>query len=183
MNTPAHMALSLALLGKPPPRRLWWVILFGALLPDIAYFLMWGLPGARGPLNLAADIFNSVPLYAIALAAGALTQWPWLTLLSASALMHIAFDLPLHAGDAHRHFWPLTDWAWHAPFSFWDADHHGRFFGSLEGVLFAACLVVIWRRLETRWQRALALAGALVYAATFVHFVGHAWFGRHWAVW
>ncbi|WP_373355191.1 cobalamin biosynthesis protein CobQ [Pseudoroseicyclus sp. CXY001] len=183
MNTPAHMALSLAVLGRSRPGRLWWVILAGALLPDLAYFIRHLAPGFDGPLDLAADIFNSAPLYAALLAVGLLSRLPWLTLLTASALLHIAFDLPLHAGDAHSHFWPFTDWAFESPFSFWDERHYGRLFGSLEGVLFALAFLAIWRRLETGWQRALALFGALIYVATFVHFVGHAWAGAHWAIW
>ncbi|MDF0600282.1 cobalamin biosynthesis protein CobQ [Psychromarinibacter sp. C21-152] len=187
MNTPAHMALGLAVLGRRATRAEWAVILAGALLPDAFLFAEHFLRG-RGAGDLVAldalvDIFNSALVYAAAVAAGLLLRQRWLWLLAAAALLHIAFDLPLHAGDAHAHFWPVSDWRLVSPVSFWDADHHGRLFGVLEGVAFAACLVVIWRRLETRAGQALTALFAVVYLNAFVHFVGHAWAGQHWALW
>lgn len=185
MNTPAHMALGLALLGRRASRAEWVAIAAGALLPDVILFLRFGLDGWRNEatLRLLTDVFNSAPVYAAILVAGVLARRRWLVLLAASALLHVAFDLPLHAGDARAHFWPFTDWRYASPVSFWDHDHHGRIVGLLEGVLFAVCLGVIWRNVRAWWARALCLAFAAVYAVTFVHFVGHAFFDRHWARW
>ncbi|EAR50505.1 hypothetical protein OG2516_09680 [Oceanicola granulosus HTCC2516] len=182
MNTPAHMALSLAVLGRERRRGAWAVILAGGLLPDLFLFLEHFT--GRGPLTAQLVIvFNSAVLYAALAALGlALRLW-WLPLLALSALLHIALDLPLHATDARAHFWPLTDWTFASPFSFWDTGHHGALIGTLEGVLFALCLVIVWRRCETWAQRALAALGGLVYAAAFVHFAGHAFAGQHWAIW
>lgn len=180
MNTPAHMALSLAVLGRGASRAEWGLILAGAFLPDAFLFADHFL---RGAARLPAEIFNSLPLYAAALTAGYFLRIRWLMLLAASALLHIAFDLPLHAGDAHVHFWPASDWRLVSPVSFWDAAHHGRLFGLLEAVLFAICLAIIWRRIDTGAGRVLAALFALIYAAAFVHFLGHAFAGRHWAIW
>jgi hypothetical protein len=151
MNTPAHMALGLAVLGRRASRADWVAIALGALLPDAVLFLRFGLDGWRddATLRLLTDVFNSAPLYAAVLLAGVLSRRRWVVLLAASALLHVAFDLPLHANDARAHFWPFTDWRYVSPVSFWDHDHHGRTVGLLEGVLFAVCLVVIWRAVRT----------------------------------
>lgn len=182
------MVLGLAVLGRSATRAEWTLILFGAFLPDAFLFAEHFLRGTAPPGVLAAnaalvDIFNSALVYAAAFAAGLALHLRWLWLLAASALLHIAFDLPLHATDAHAHFWPLTDWRLISPVSFWDADHHGRLFGIAEGALFAACLVVIWRRLDSTTGRVLTALFALLYLNAFIHFVGHAWAGQHWALW
>lgn len=181
------MALSLAALGRRATRAEWWIILAGAFLPDAflfaGHFLRRTATGLDSANALLADIFNSAPLYAAALTLGYFARRRWLMLLSASALLHIALDLPLHAGDAHSHFWPVTDWRLVSPVSFWDADHHGRLFGLLEGLVFVGCFVVIWRRISTTPGRVLAAIFALAYVNAFVHFVGHAYAGTHWALW
>lgn len=180
MNTPAHMALGLAVLGRRPGRGDWAIILAGALLPDLMYFIGHFDRGLADPV--LTDALNSLPLWSALVLVGLGLRRRWLTLLAASALLHVLFDLPLHAGDAHRHLWPLSGWTFASPVSFWDADHHGRLFGTLEGVLFAACLALLWPRSGT-WRRVVLAVLGVVYVAAFVHFIGHVYFDSHWAVW
>ena len=40
----------------------------------------------------------------------------WLIALFASMALHCFKDLPLHNDDAHRHFFPLSDWRFKQPF-------------------------------------------------------------------
>ncbi|QQA41611.1 hypothetical protein [Pelagovum pacificum] len=180
MNTPAHIAVNLALIGRRASPVHWWVVVAGAILPDAAYFVD---HFARGALpERTADLFNSVPLWGLVLLVASLSGTRWAVLLAASALLHIAADIPLHAGDAHLHFWPLTDWRFVSPVSFWDADHHGRLVGTLEGVIFALAVAACWGPVG-RWRRAALVLLSLTYLAAFVHFVGHVWAGEHWAIW
>ena len=182
MNTPAHLALSLALLGRRGRRGDWWWIGAGAILPDIMIFARhFGMRGEAVEIGVPA--LNSAVVWGAVLALGLLGRRTGAVLLAASALLHIAFDLPLHAGDARAHFWPLTDWRFVSPVSFWDHDHHGRIFGLLEGVLFSVSFAVIWSRLRRGWSRAVAAVFAGAYALTFAHFLGHAFADAHWAVW
>ncbi len=65
------------------------------------------------------DVFNSIPLIALCL----LVTWRlaairWTVLFAAMGL-HVVFDLPLHQDDAHRHFFPLSDWRFVSPVSYW----------------------------------------------------------------
>lgn len=180
MNTPAHMALGLALLGRKANRREWAFILCGAVLPDLFLYIR-HLGGSTG--EILVPLFNGVPLYGLSLLVGLGFGMRWLTLLSGSALLHIFTDLPLHAEDARRHFFPLSDWTYRSPVSFWNVNHHGKVFGILEGALFLLCWVLIWRRLETQWGRLLMVGFLGIYLLTFTHFWGHAFANAHWAPW
>ena len=183
MNTPAHMALGLAALGGRR-RGDWAWLVAGAVLPDLLLFVAHFTQGElRALARDGVPVLNSVPLWAAGLALGWATRTRALTLVAAAALLHVMTDLPLHADDARPHLWPLSDAVFRSPVSFWDHDHHGRLFGVLEGVLFAACLAVIWRRQTGRAGQAATVAFGVAYAATFVHFAGHAFADAHWAVW
>ena len=94
----------------------------------------------------------------------------WVALLALAALVHLAGDLPLHADDAHRHFWPLTDWRFHSPVSYWDPAHYGGAFSIIEAVLGVALCVVLWRRFRAAWVRALLALAALTYVAVPLYF-------------
>ena len=65
---------------------------------------------------------------------------------SLAALTHLAGDLPVHVEDAHQHLWPLSDWKFISPISYWDPDHHGRIFMIFETVAGAMLSVVLYRR-------------------------------------
>lgn len=182
MNTPAHLALSLAVLGRRARRGDWWWIAVGAILPDALLFARaLGLP--REPAGAGIPVLESAVVWAVILAVSLATRSRAPALVAASALLHIAFDMPFHATDARAHFWPLSDWRYHSPLSFWDHAHHGRWIGLLEAVLFAISFAVIWTRLDRLWQMTLAVVLALVYALTFIHFLGHAFADAHWAIW
>ena len=93
-----------------------------------------------------------------------------LALFALAALAHLAADLPVHADDAHRHFWPLTDWRFHSPISYWDRDHHGGLASMAEAVLGVVLCVVLWRRFGVAWVRVLLALAALTYVAVPLYF-------------
>lgn len=169
------MALSWAVLGRRGGPVAALTILTGALLPDL--FLPW-----RGAPLLALAM-NSFIVWGAVLATGIATQTRLVTLLAASALLHLAFDFPFHASDARAHFWPVSGWTFHSPLSFWNVDHHGRILGVLEGVAALIALLVIWRRSRKLWSRALVALLAIAHASAFLHYAGHAFADAHWALW
>ncbi|MFN0043423.1 MAG: hypothetical protein ACKVSF_09450, partial [Alphaproteobacteria bacterium] len=85
-------------------------------------------------------------------------------------LLHIAGDFPLHIDDAHAHFWPLSDWRFRSPVSYWDARHYGQLWAPFEAALAVAMIAVLWRRYDARWVRAALALGALSYLAVPVYF-------------
>jgi hypothetical protein len=93
--------------------------------------------------------FHSVPLWAGGLLAAWILRARAAAAFTCSGLLHQAFDLPLHADDPHRHLWPLSDWRFNSPVSYWDPRHFGAWVQPLEIVLGAALVWLLWRR----WPR------------------------------
>ena len=143
------------------------------------------------PMQTVQAVCNSAPLYAALLVVGfalgerraglamppynggwwaAVGPLHWLALFALAALVHLAGDLPLHADDAHRHFWPLSDWRFYSPVSYWDRDHYGGAFSIIEAVLGLVLCAVLWRRFAVPWVRALLALAAAVYVAVPVYF-------------
>ena len=187
MNTPAHLIINMALLGRKQSLRPQIAILVGALLPDAAMFVFYfiekvvlGTPEHiiwseryYDPLwQNVFDVPNSIPLILVGLAiAWRMGSLPG-KLLFASMLLHVAGDLPFHNDDGHRHFYPFSDWRFESPVSYWDRDHYGGIFAWVEAAaVFAGCLVLVWRGSPVATR---ILAGAVgsaylafgVYAAT-----------------
>lgn len=128
----------------------------GALLPDAPMFVfyaveklvlgssereIWSTRYFSSGWQDFFDLFNSVPIVAIGLIVAWKTNHRAWFVLFLSMLLHIACDLPLHHDDGHRHFWPLSDWRFESPVSYWDANHFGRPAAIAELVLFVACYV------------------------------------------
>jgi len=110
-------------------------------------------------------ISNSVPIALGLLTLGLWRKWTWVWALGAALLIHAALDFPLHADDAHRHVWPLSDWRWASPISYWDRDHHGWLGAILEIGVGAASIVVLWRRFSARWVKGVLLMMTVLYIA------------------
>ena len=87
--------------------------------------------------------------------------WGQLLLMFAlAALIHMATDFPVHAEDAYRHFWPLTDWRFYSSLSYWDINHHAAWVRLIDVAIAAISGLVLWRRFSTRrfsalWVRAV----------------------------
>ncbi|MGI9473084.1 MAG: metal-dependent hydrolase [Rubripirellula sp.] len=159
MNTPTHVMISLAFLTRRGAEGQPTYILpavVGAVLPDAAMFGFYGVEKfVFGTAEREIwseryflpqwqdlfDLFNSVPILAVALAISLLAKRRGWAVLFLSMLLHLACDLPLHHDDGHRHFWPISDWRFESPISYWDPNHYGGPAAVAELVLFVACYV------------------------------------------
>ena len=143
------------------------------------------------------DIPSSIPLLGIALcillvligrrstagsvAPAAMAAAPRPAKLTASALfiasmiVHALGDLPLHREDAHRHFFPFSDWRFTSPVSYWDPEHYGGYAAAAEVVLVLAVSVFLFRayRGRGRW----VVAGVAGIYALFIGFAVLMWSG------
>lgn len=151
MNTPAHLLLGGALFGKRNTRLIL-AAMTGALLPDLSLYLLAGtslyllsIPPATvfGELYFSdawQTIFaidNSFLVWGGLLA---LAWWRgilWAQVLCLAALLHLACDFPLHHDDGRAHFWPLTNWIFESPLSYWDSRHHAAWVAPIEGMVAA----------------------------------------------
>ncbi len=188
MDTTAHIVTNLLVQNRASRPQLFLLIVAGAIIPDlpIIIFYAWEswfagsseleiwtsryyLPGWQNFI----DLFNSIPLIAAGLL-GSLyfrLQWP-LVMLSGMAL-HVLFDLPLHNDDAHRHFFPFSDWRFISPISYWDPNHHGDIMRLAQIVLVTCGLIWLWIKNACHGIRAGVLTLGFIYAGyrIFVYLV------------
>ncbi|WP_147124285.1 cobalamin biosynthesis protein CobQ [Shimia ponticola] len=165
MNTPAHLLLGAAAFGKVAQPRVTAAAVVGALLPDLSLYLMGAYAFfvlGLSPQVVFGELYfsdawqqvfaidNSFVLWGLALAVAIWTRTAWAIALCGSALLHIAFDFPLHADDARMHFWPLTDWKFHSPVSYWETSRGGAVIGAIE-MLFVVVLAVILLIRHSHW--------------------------------
>ena len=97
------------------------------------------------------------------------------TLFVASMILHALGDLPLHREDAHRHFFPFSDWRFTSPVSYWDPEHYGGYAAAGEVLLVLAVSVFLFRayRGRGRW----IVAGVAGIYALFIGFAVLMWSG------
>ncbi len=115
-------------------------------------------------------ISNAVPLWAALLVVGLVLRKPWVWAFAGAGLLHLALDFPVHHDDAHKHLWPLTNWRFHSPLSYWDPAHYGHIVSLVEIALGATCIVILWRRFLSIPIRTLLATALLAYAAVPVYF-------------
>ena len=189
MNTQTHVLLAAAILAKPDAPARNTAVIAGALVPDLAIYtlfvwskiagvperLVWNTLYYQPPWSTAVTVGNAAPLYLLLLLAALLLARYWRPALLAAffagaALIHLAADFPVHVDDAHAHLWPLTDWRFRAPVSYWHPDHHGRLFALFEIGLGVVLTVLLWRRFHAFWVRGLLIAAGLAYLGPPLYF-------------
>ncbi|MGL5065070.1 MAG: hypothetical protein ACRC62_34305 [Microcoleus sp.] len=150
MNTPSHAIINLAILGKTQHPELNLLIVTGGILPDIPIFLFyfWAKYIARLPSdtiwsktyfepavqNIVA-LFHSIPLAAIGLLIAYYFGWQSVQIMFLSMILHSLGDLPVHNDDAHRHFFPFSNYRFISPLSYWDRNHYGSIVSFVEMLL------------------------------------------------
>ncbi len=187
MNTPAHLLIGAAAFARPARGRILWAAVLGSLLPDLSLYLMAGvsLHILNIPPHVVFDelyfspqwqtvfaIDNSFILWGLALALGLWRGWQVLTVAASAGLLHIMMDFGLHAGDGRPHFWPLSDWVFHSPVSYWDTSHHSIWVMPVSIALCVGSYVVLW-------SRGLSLSAKLFFALLLA---AEIWVARQWVL-
>ena len=150
MKTPSHAIINLAILGRTQHSELNLLIVTGGILPDIPIFLFyfWAKYIARLPeatiwskayyepfvQNIVA-LFHSIPLAGIGWLIAYYLGWPSVQILFISTILHSLGDLPVHNDDAHRHFFPFSNYRFISPISYWDRKHYGSIVSLVEMLL------------------------------------------------
>jgi membrane-bound metal-dependent hydrolase YbcI (DUF457 family) len=185
VNTPSHYVLNLVLLGTTIAPNATVAITLGAILPDAPIFIFYGvskwiyrLPEAQiwteayyQPVwqNIIA-FSHSIPLAAI----GALICWYWGwksgLIFCISLIFHSLLDLPVHHDDAHRHFYPFSDYRFISPLSYWNPKYYGNIVALVELCLVAIATPGVWKLLKTPLSKGLLLGINLLYVFAYSRF-------------
>ncbi|WP_419162695.1 hypothetical protein [Candidatus Palauibacter sp.] len=96
-------------------------------------------------------------------------------LFVASMIIHALADLPLHREDAHRHFFPFSEWKFTSPVSYWDQAHYGGYAALGEVVLVLAVSVFLFRRYRGRGRWIVGAVGGIY--TLFIAFAIVMWSG------
>lgn len=170
------MLTAAALLTKSGDQRRNWAVLAGGLLPDLSIFALvgwarfvenqphrqiWRETYWQEPWQTLSAVSNSFVIWGCAALLAYWLGWRIVMFAAAAMLVHLSLDFPFHASDAHKHFWPLTDWRFHSPLSYWNDHHHARWVGALELALVLASMAVLWQRFHSYWVRGALLAGLI----------------------
>lgn len=183
MNTPSHVLIGCAAVGSRPRGRLW-PALAGGLLPDAPIYLfyayeklilrvpesqIWRQDYFASPIQPVIDSLHSFPLILGALDMALAARNEVLKWLSFSLLLHAVTDFPLHHDDAHRQLFPLSDYRFASPVSYWDPRHHAAWGGVVELAVTALAVAVLVRRHEDSRARAAWAALWLLNLVPFLY--------------
>lgn len=184
MNTATHILTAAAVLTRSnqPYRNA--AVLFGAFLPDLSIFALFAWAKFNGfsqaeiwrelywqePWQTFGAISNSFPIWAVVLGIGLVVRSKIVIALAGAAFIHLALDFPVHADDAHKHFWPLTDWRYYSPLSYWDTNHHSGYVMAAEFALCLVGMIALWLRFSGWVVRTALVAGMVSLVAVPVFF-------------
>lgn len=194
MMTQTHLLVAAALFTRPGSIRRNTAVIAGSLIPDLAIFVLFGWAISQGisqetlwnetywtePWQTLTAAGNSFPLYAllfvtalvIARPSDGRPHWQSLPALFAlAALTHLAGDFPLHNDDAHQHFWPISEWRFQSPVSYWDRDHNANLVAPLELIFGAGLALILFRRFKNWGIRIMLGSLLLFYAAVPIFFL------------
>ncbi len=176
MNTPAHLLIGAAAFGRGKSGVIIAAALVGALLPDLSLYLMAGtaLFIMRIPPDVVFDelyfsrtwqtvfaIDNSILLWGGLLVFAILRKSDWGIAMTLAALLHLLLDLPLHHDDGRPHFWPLSNWIFESPVSYWDRNKGAMWIAPLEATAASVAAVILWQQ-RNGWFLACITASLLL---------------------
>lgn len=147
MNTPSHAIVNLAVFSQFSPPQAHLAIAVGAILPDFPIFLfyvwakfirklperqIWTESYWQPEFQNWVALFHSIPMAILAAILADYCGWETVQFIFMSMVIHSLGDLPVHHDDAHRHFFPFSDYRLISPISYWDPQHYGRIVAGVE---------------------------------------------------
>ena len=182
MNTPSHGILNLALLTTPAYPEATLSIVVRAILPDMLMFAMyfWAKCVRRQPekqiwteiyyqplwQNLT-HAFHSIPLKIIGIAIAYYLGYWQLTILLISALAHSFLDFPID--DAHRHFYPFSNYCFISLISYWNPKYHGRVVSFIERLLVLSATIYLFPLQDSWVSQSLLIIVNIVYWIEYLY--------------
>jgi len=183
MNTPVHLIMGAAAFGKRDMRAVTWAAIAGGFLPDLSLFAMAGVSIfllGYPPQQVFGEFYyssawqqviavdNSFVLWGVAFGLALWRKVPGMIAFCGAAFLHLVFDFPLHNHDARMHFWPLTDWKFISPVSYWEGARGGNLVAVAEVLIVAVLGIYLLIRHSDIWLRVAFTLLMLMQIAPFV---------------
>lgn len=187
MNSNVHILWGGALFGKKGNPRISWSAVAGAIAPDLVMYILIAMalisgqtftqifsvsyftPAWHIPINLT----NSIWLYGPVLLWGFWKRQPATIAFSASAFLHLITDFFLHREDGHAYFYPLSDYIFISPLSYWEQAYFALEVSAVILVLSFVLFALVMVKHKNLWARlgyGVLLALEVVFFASFVIF-------------
>lgn len=190
MMTQTHVLVGAALLGRKGDAPRNGMAIAGGIVPDAAIFLLYAIEKTKGTpeSTIWRDVYfspfwqdvvawgNSIPVWLtlLVVALALRSRWqrwrPLWVVFAGSCLAHMALDFPVHVEDAHRHFFPLSDYRFRSVVSYWNPNHYGVQMMIAEACLGMALSILLIRRHEGWVARTCMFLLLLGYLAVPVYF-------------
>ncbi len=187
MNSPSHMSLALAVLGRKSRASLNGAIIWGSLTPDLPMYVLYAYEKIIGTPDKiifnekyygelwqsVVSLGNSIPIFVIIALFAYIKGYRGLLFFALAALLHVALDFPLHREDTHMHFYPLSDYKFISPVSYYETQHYGHFWSPIELILIIVSTYIGLKALITRWGQltfGVVMAGATLLQVTMIYY-------------
>jgi hypothetical protein len=185
MNTPSHAILNLFILNRQVGIQANHAIFIGAILPDIPifffYFVMkfvYRLPSRQiwsevyyQPFWQAIiSTFHSLPLALMGVLIAHFCSWRLIEAGFMSMVLHDLLDLPVHNHDAHRHFFPFSNYRFISPISYWDTKHYGGIVAFVEILLVLVASMALFSTMRSPLAKGLLVAVNIFYWVGYFRF-------------
>ncbi|MEM9136112.1 MAG: hypothetical protein AAGB01_02005 [Cyanobacteria bacterium P01_F01_bin.42] len=173
MKTPSHALVNVGVLSLWSSPSFALPLFIGAVLPDISIFILyfwakfwkkedektiWSEIYYQKFWQDLVALFHSFPVCILLLGIGIGLQWTALIAAAASLILHNLGDFPLHHDDAHRHFYPLSEYRFVSPLSYWDTKHYGKQVAAVEDCLTLCCCIYVLATSFALWLKVIAIA-------------------------
>ncbi len=137
----------------------------GSFLPDIPVYifffvntfilgtsqrLMWDVLYFDSAWTPFFTLSHSLLLWPLLLSFAIILKKRFIQYVASAALLHITLDFLVHNDDAYKHFWPLTDWKFMSPISYWDQSHYGQIVGAVDSVVILGLLAWLYTKYNSR---------------------------------
>ena len=183
MMTPTHLFLNWALLEqKTGTSRERLALICGAIFPDIGVWIF-GLWFIFTQSDLAHEhwdalymapqnyhlfsLLHSFLLWPALLVLGFILKQRTMLFFSVSGLFHSVCDFFLHVDDAYAHLYPLSDFVFRSPVSYWNPAYYGNIFSPIDSAIGFLASLYLSSQVHSKWGKYALFIIAMAFGFSF----------------
>lgn len=137
--------------------------LIGGIVPDIITYIfylyyrffqgvsstvIWDSLYFNSPWSPFITLSHSFILWTTIIFFAVVFTWPLLRWLAIGALFHTVVDFFVHNEDAYANFWPLSNWRFESPISYWDPNLFGLIVSRFDAIFVIIILIIFYKEIK-----------------------------------